>query len=189
MSGDSELRRLINKIVREQAHYENLAFDEESHHVLGAPASDEAIRSLEARLGAPLPPDYRAFLKLHNGWQNFHADGKLLAIEDQDDEWVREKVKFWSDLWASEDPNPFARGAIPIMLGQSLHHFVVLDPTQVRPESGTEIAEYDSMRKRAVFESFSAYLRRESDVLQRLIDRELHGIPEDDEDAPVADQG
>src|SRR5215469_3921599 len=134
MTNDSELRTLIDKIAQAQVHYENLAFDEERPHALGAPASDEAIRSLEARLGSPLPPDYRDFLKLHNGWQNFHADGKLLAVEDQNVEWVRKKIKFWSDLWDSEDPNPFARGALPIMLGESLHHFAVLDPTRVRPE-------------------------------------------------------
>jgi hypothetical protein len=135
----------------------------------------------------PLPRDYRAFLKLHDGWQNFHADGKLLAVEEQDSEWVKKKVKFWSDVWDSEDPNPFARGAIPIMLGESLHHFIVIDPTRVGPEGEAEILEYDSMQERRRHESFTAYLRSELHVLKKLIDRELHGLPEDDEDAPLAD--
>jgi hypothetical protein len=182
---DSELRTLIEDIAGAQVHYERLAFDEERPHPLGAPASEQAIRSLETRLGAPLPPDYRAFLKLHNGWQNFHADGKLLAVEDHDTEWVRKKIQHWSGLWDSEDPNPFARTAIPIMLGESLHHFVVLDPTRIRPGGEAEIVEYDFMHEQKVYESFSAYLRRELDVLRRLIQRELHGIPEDDEDAPA----
>jgi hypothetical protein len=186
--GDDELETLIDEIAQAQVHYEQLAFDEEGSHPLGSPASAEAIQSLETRLGSPLPPDYRAFLQLHNGWRNFHADGKILAIEDQDSEWVEKKIQFWTDLWDSEDPNPFARGALPIMLGESLHHFLVLDPTRVGPGRGAEIVEYDSMHEEKVYESFTAYLRRELEVLKGLIDRELHGIADDDEDAPVADE-
>src|SRR6266545_4801296 len=36
---------------------------------LGAPgATDEELRRAEARLGANLPPSYRSFLKVSNGW-------------------------------------------------------------------------------------------------------------------------
>jgi cell wall assembly regulator SMI1 len=34
-----------------------------------APASEEEIRKLEARLGLALPPSYRAFLLTSNGWR------------------------------------------------------------------------------------------------------------------------
>ncbi|SAL83434.1 SMI1 / KNR4 family protein [Caballeronia terrestris] len=186
---DSEIRTLIDAIGRAQQRYESLAFDEEHPHALGAPASNEAIRSLEARLGSLLPRDYRVFLRLHNGWQNFHADGKLLAVEDQDSEWVKKKIKFWSDLWNSEDPNPFTRGAVPIMLGESLHHFLVLDPTRVGPDGGAHIVEYDSMYEQKVYDSFTEYLRNELNVLKGLIERELHGMPdEDDQNALRGDQ-
>jgi hypothetical protein len=181
---NSELKTLIQDIAGAQVYYERLAFDEERPHQLGEPASESALQSLEARLGAPLPADYRTFLKLHNGWQNFHADGKLLAVEDQDSGWVRKRIQHWNGVWDSEDPNPFTRSAVPIMLGESLHHFVVLDPTQIRPNGGAEIVEYDSMHKEKVYESFSAYLRTELDVLRRLIQRELHGTEDEGEDTP-----
>lgn len=187
MVDDSELEKLIEEIARAQVQYEDLAFDEVGSHALGPPASEEAVRSLERRLGAGLPQDYRAFLRLHDGWDHFHGDGKLLAVADQDAGWVRKKLKFWTDIWDSEDPNPFARGAIPIMLGDSLHHFIVLDPTRPAPGEAAAIVEFDSMREHKVHAGFVAYLRSELSVLRSLIDRELHGLPEDDDDAPAGE--
>ena len=35
------------------------------------PATPEAIRSFERRIGFQLPPSYREFLSLHNGWEHF----------------------------------------------------------------------------------------------------------------------
>ena len=38
---------------------------------LGYPgATEEQLSQLEERLGAPLPPSYRAFLQFTNGWRN-----------------------------------------------------------------------------------------------------------------------
>ena len=186
---EMQLEELVNEIALAQLRYEGLAFDEVRSHSLGLPASEEAILSLEARLGASLPADYRAFLELYDGWQNFHGDGKLLATGEQDARWVAKKMRYWTDLWDSEDPNPFARGALPIMLGESLHYFVVLDPTRRGPDGTAAIVEYDGMQERRTLASFRELLQGELNVLQRLIKRELHGLPEDDdEDAPAGSQ-
>lgn len=42
-------------------------------------ASDTAIERAEERLGRPLPPSYRAFLKLHDGWPRFFDGASLLG--------------------------------------------------------------------------------------------------------------
>lgn len=181
MEHDRELAVLVEAIGVAQQRYEQSAFDESSTHAPGAPASEAAIRGLEDRLGAPLPGDYRLFLSLHDGWDHFHGDGKLLATGDQDAGWVRKKIAFWSDLWPSEDANPFLRGALPLMLGESLHHFIVLDPHRRDPSGAASIVEFDSMQERTVYENFTAVLRSELAVLEGLIDRELHGLPQDDD--------
>lgn len=45
------------------------------------PATEEAIASAEARTGASLPPSYRTFLRLSNGWCGFLGDDELFPIE------------------------------------------------------------------------------------------------------------
>lgn len=42
-------------------------------------ASPDAICAAEERLGAPLPPSYRAFLARHDGWPRFFEGASLLG--------------------------------------------------------------------------------------------------------------
>jgi cell wall assembly regulator SMI1 len=84
---------------------------------LGYPgASAEQIASAELRLGKPLPPSYREFMRVTNGWrrtspfieQVWTAEQvKPFAIENQE----------WIDIWRDIDPDcpearylPSARG-------------------------------------------------------------------------------
>jgi hypothetical protein len=48
----------------------------------GPPASEEQIALYEKHLGRPLPPSYRAFLSLHDGYQALAYPGDMLSIED-----------------------------------------------------------------------------------------------------------
>jgi hypothetical protein len=77
---------------------------------LGYPgASEEQITSAEQRLGMSLPPSYREFLRLTNGWrrttsfigQMWSAEQiKSLSVEHQE----------WTDIWRDTDPDcPEAR--------------------------------------------------------------------------------
>jgi hypothetical protein len=48
-----------------------------------AGATEEQIVQAEKRLGATLPPSYRDFLKVSNGWRQVYATvGKLWSIEE-----------------------------------------------------------------------------------------------------------
>jgi hypothetical protein len=42
-------------------------------------ASKRAIAAAERRLGRPLPPSYRAFLRQHDGWPRFYDGATLLG--------------------------------------------------------------------------------------------------------------
>jgi hypothetical protein len=42
-------------------------------------ASEVALTRAEERLGRPLPPSYRAFLRLHDGWPRFFDGASLLG--------------------------------------------------------------------------------------------------------------
>ncbi len=45
----------------------------------GGPAHPAAVRRAELRLRRPLPPSYRAFLQLHDGWPRFFEGASLLG--------------------------------------------------------------------------------------------------------------
>ena len=78
---------------------EQLPTDVAASGWLGYPAATEAqLRAAEARLGAPLPPSYRTFLEVSNGWR--HLDyfyGRLWSAEEID--WFRVRNQDWIDAW------------------------------------------------------------------------------------------
>lgn len=63
------------------------------------PATDADIARHEKRLRCKLPPSYRAFLKLHNGWRNFSYDWSIIGVsgpglERAERAWSKEAAKF-----------------------------------------------------------------------------------------------
>src|SRR6476646_6235172 len=66
---------------------------------LGAPGATETqLAALEARLGAALPPSYRAFLRVSNGW------GRTTPFSDHrwssgEVDWFAVRNQDWGDAW------------------------------------------------------------------------------------------
>ncbi|WP_210168306.1 SMI1/KNR4 family protein [Mesorhizobium sp. 1M-11] len=179
MPNKPNIRELIEKIVEAQRKYDSLKYDEELPHELGKPATDDEISSLEKRLGIPLPESYREFLTLHNGWSDFDAGGKLLATHDHNSKWVKEKIEFWGDLWPAEEDNPFENGALPVMFGEDLSHFLVLDPSRVKKNGKIDFVEYEDMYESDVYKDFADYLGFKLETLEYMIDEELNGVSND----------
>lgn len=177
------LQELINELADAQREYDQLAFDEEFPHDLGEPCSLPQIARLEAILGAPLPPSYRAFLELHNGWERFDGEARLLAVEDQESEWVKNWVAGRDAFfYESDDQNPFKQGAIPIMVGVDQTNFLVLDPRTVRPDGEMDFVAYDIASEEERFSSFVSFLQDELALWQTLIEKETLGIAEEDDE-------
>jgi hypothetical protein len=90
----------IQRVFELNAAYEAL-LGISSKQQLGPPATEADIAKLEAWLGSPLPPSYRLFLSLHDGWSEFQADISLLSIEEQMHGDASEYIRSWkSDAWA-----------------------------------------------------------------------------------------
>ncbi|MEZ5510142.1 MAG: SMI1/KNR4 family protein [Gammaproteobacteria bacterium] len=174
-----QLQTLIHALIAAKNTYDQLVFDEQYPVELGPPATPEQIAALEQLLGKALPDSYRAFLQLHNGWSDFEGDGKLLGTDDHAAEWVQEKIQYWNDLWDMDSDNPFEHGAMPVMLGEGLNHFLVLDPRRVNQQGQPLFVLYDYMHEEKSYEDFTGYLQNRLSILRRLIDRETNGIPEE----------
>jgi hypothetical protein len=173
------LVKLIDQIIAANREYFRLRFDKAAPDKLGNPASEKQIAGLERALGWKLPPSYRAFLELHDGWSKFDGDGKLLSIEDQGSKWVKSRIGDFNELFAEDDDeSPFDVGALPIMMGQHINHFVVIDPR--KPKGGEmRVVAYDYATKEKTFKDFTAYLTYTLSIVQELAEEERSGTAED----------
>lgn len=80
----------ILAVLRELARFEKYSY------VVPAarpPASESAIRHYEQRLGMPLPPSYRTFLSMHNGFEWLAFPGHMLSIEE-----ASPRGEYWPDI-------------------------------------------------------------------------------------------
>ncbi len=109
-----------------------------------AGATEDQIAALEARIGALLPPSYRQFLAVTNGWRDTGAFiYKMWSAEEV--EWFRVRNKEWIDIWNSSgreelDPDHESRHmqtALEISdIGDSA--ILLLNPQVITPEGEWE---------------------------------------------------
>jgi cell wall assembly regulator SMI1 len=176
MDGHAKLKKLIRELVDCKKEYARLAFDEEEPIELAAPCTPKQIAKLEGRFGRALPPSYRAFLELHNGWDDYFGSAKLLAVEDHEQEWVKEKVHGFSGyLNEFKKDNPFKHGAMPIMLGKDERIFVVVDPSTVRKDGEMDFVQFDITVEESRHKDFLAYLEYDLETGKELIEQEKTG--------------
>lgn len=175
-----DLQSLIQELAEAKRAYDRLVFDEQQPHELGPPASPDQIAKLEKILRRRLPPSYHAFLELHNGWSDFDGGSKLLATEDQEAQWVKERIKYWSDLIEDDTENPFQQGAIPVLLGEDENHFLVLDPRSAQENGEMDFVDYDYGQEHRRFKDFTSFLENSLKITQALIDRETKGSTDEE---------
>jgi SMI1 / KNR4 family (SUKH-1) len=176
------LPQLIEELAEALRTYDRLAFDEEYEHKLGKPSSPTQIATLEKGLGKPLPPSYKAFLDLHNGWSDFAGDAKLLAVEDHGSEWVKERLLDLDELFDEfGGENPFNEGAIPVMLGEDSQQTLLVDPRTVREDGEMDFVALDIIEEERRFKDFTSFLQHKLNLLKQLIDKQKEGVVEEED--------
>lgn len=108
-------------------------------------ASEVALERAEERMGRPLPPSYRAFLKLHDGWPRFLDGASLLGTANLGHRQYEDLAR--AAFEAAETPvpdlgppsRPRARSLIPFgadLEGTTLFAF---NPAVVGPDGEYEV--------------------------------------------------
>lgn len=91
-------------------------------------ASEEQIARYEAYLGRPLPPSYRAFIAMHDGYRALAYPGDMLSIEDvmPGGAW-HERIATWKKTSAKYGSAEVVDGIVIANLGQP-NNWAFLDP-------------------------------------------------------------
>ncbi len=74
-----DFRRELETIATLQHEIQRLAPYRDFSLAPSPGASKRAIAAAERRIGRPLPPSYKAFLRLHDGWPRFYDGASLLG--------------------------------------------------------------------------------------------------------------
>lgn len=101
--------------------------DEAQKHWLGYPgASEDQIKAAEVRLGKKLPPSYRAFLKVSNGWQettpfiqDLGSTEEINWFAIQHSDWLKQ----WIQLYHTAPP-AHANGATAVLQVSDQDYFI-----------------------------------------------------------------
>lgn len=107
------------------------SLNEPDEQALGPPATEAQIASLETALGIVLPPSYRAFLLLHDGWRMVSANLDLYSVKEllrvRDDA----RTAKWRKI-AVDGGETFAADAVIIGGSQFAAAKLLLDPGRIR---------------------------------------------------------
>ena len=173
----TELKKLIDELIQSRRELNQLLFDEDgTPDLLGEPCSPRQLAELQRVLAKPLPPSYRAFLEIHNGWDKFSGANKILSVEDQSESWVVVQVEKFHALFEEfGGKDPFRAGAIPVVMGENERTYLVLDPRKVRPNGEMDLIWFDYTQEDRRYSDFVSFLRSELRLVREMIEDEKKG--------------
>lgn len=161
------------------AYYASIEIEDEQ--ALGEPCAPSLVEQLEQKLGRALPPSYRAFLLLHNGWKQVDGELDLLPIEDLLEEANELDVASWRRSVAQYGDTIAARC---LVIGASIISPTkyLLDPERVNEEGEWLFLQYHH-EVEAEVPSFLEWLEQSVDEYRELAESGLDEeelIAEDD---------
>lgn len=151
----NEIRRRQAEILR-SAPYRDFGLE-------GNPgASQASIRAAEARLGRSLPPSYREFLALHDGWPRFYDGATLLGTANLGRRMYDDLAR--ATFEAAETPEPDLgppsrfkpKVLIPFGIDMAATTLFVFNPSAVDAEGEYEVIAWinELGMRRSSFEDF-----------------------------------
>jgi SMI1 / KNR4 family (SUKH-1) len=153
----SDLVDLIQSAVKEgrkarSAYYANIVLEDEQE--LGGPAPEAQLVNIENRVGRRLPPSYRTFLSLYNGWRMISGAIDLLSIEEMLGGPRAEQVHKWQQEAVRNDYEAITVRSLVIGLGEITATRILLDPETIGPDGEWALVLYD----RGEAEEYSSFI-------------------------------
>lgn len=139
---NTNLKSIIKKLFDANAEYHRFLHKDEKTHYLGDPCSEDIIAQFENETGIKLPPSYREFLLLHNGWKNFSGEDTILSLELMKDERVIDHINHLRNLQLELIQEKAANGFV-IGCGENTSYTLYLDLETKREDGEMNIVEHD----------------------------------------------
>jgi cell wall assembly regulator SMI1 len=137
------------------------AMSEPDEQRLGAPAPEVSVRGLEKALGLMLPPSYRAFLLLHDGWKMVDAATDLYSCSELISTAGDPRTKKWRKI-AVDHGDSFANSGIVIGGSKFSASKYLLDPLRTNGVGEMPVIEYDKGGIEETYDTFLEFLIRSS---------------------------
>lgn len=133
---------------------------------LGHPATEVAVIALEERLGRPLPPSYRVFLRLYNGWKMIDGGIDLFAVEDLLGGPQLKKIQTWQQQMLAAGDDVAARSLV-IGVSDIAPTKYLLDPAVVTDDGEWRLVQHHKVEEDE-FPSFLEWLEESVDEYREL---------------------
>jgi hypothetical protein len=119
------------------AYYASIDLEDEQE--LGGPTPEAQLVKLENGLGRCLPPSYRTFLSLYNGWRMISGAIDLLSVEEMLSGPRAEQVHKWQQEAVRNNYEAVTARSLVIGLGDITATRILLDP-----ETAADLASLES---------------------------------------------
>jgi hypothetical protein len=150
------------------AYYDAIELPDDQ--TLGPPVPPTLLTQFEDQLGKKLPPSYRQFLSLHNGWQMAMGAVDLLSVEEMLGGPRHEKVLRWQREQAKAG-DPFAPNGLVVGHSDITPTVFLLDPSSPDEDGEWPLIRYDYSPEQ-VYPSFLDWLESSVQTFRRLAEKE-----------------
>lgn len=124
----NKIRQVVGKLLPELLKLSSLPLYAKHVPIAHAPAAPGEIESYETWLGVKLPPSYRAFLELHDGYDELAFPGHMISIGDaMPNGYWYPYIQKWKKTTAMFGDGRVIDGIVIANLGQP-NNWVYLDP-------------------------------------------------------------
>ena len=167
---DSEIRDMIAANLHVKVEYERLVSDEPTERGDPPGVADAVLATLERQIGTTLPGSYAQFLKVRDGFRFFDGGSHILSVADLGADWVaRERAAKGEMFVEFTGADPFANGALPIMIGEDSNALLLYEPGR---EEGERFVEYDIVEEIDTYATLFDYIREDTELVGELVEDE-----------------
>lgn len=151
-------------VAARHAYYEAILLPDEQ--ALGEPARLDLVEALERDLGKPLPPSYRTFLLMFDGWRMIDGGTDLFSVAALLPGAQRAEMAEWQKRARAEGDEVAARSLVIGASGVTATKYL-LDPEQVDEDGEWALVQHHH-EVEAVVPSFLKWLEESVDEYQEL---------------------
>ena len=158
-------------VVARASYYAAISLSNDQ--LLGAAAKESQLRLFETALKKQLPPSYRTFLQLHDGWKMAFGAVDLLSIAEMRESDRAHKIRAWQ-VSAGMLGDSIAANSLVIGFAEASSIKILLNPEVVDETGEWELLGHDNGIDWS-FPSFLAWLEASVHDFNELTREEIEG--------------